>query len=142
MLIKNFKNINIGEIIQKIVLEYKIDSDRIYKHFKYSVNELEHIYNSSSLEADIILKWSKFLDYDLFRIYTQHLILYAPPSNSYKKMDNKANVPKFTKNIYTSEIIEFIVDVIEKDEKTIPQVVEEYGIPKTTLYKWIKKHKS
>ena len=25
-------------------------------------------------------KWSKILEYDFFRIYTQHLILYAPPS--------------------------------------------------------------
>lgn len=142
MLVKNFKNINIGKIIREIVLEYKIDSDRIYKHFKYSVNELENIYNSSSLESDIILKWSKFLGYDLFRIYTQHLILYSPSSNIHKKTDSKTNIPKFTKNIYTSEIIEFIVDTIETNEKTIPQVVEEYGIPKTTLYKWLKKHKS
>ena len=38
-------------------------------------------------------KWSKILEYDFFRIYSQHLILYAPPSaneNKSKKENQKS----------------------------------------------------
>jgi len=141
MPIKNFKDINIGEIIQRIILEYTIDHTRICEYFKYTSDEVNNIYNSTSLDADTMLKWSKFLEYDLFRIYTQHLILYSPSSSKQKGHESKSSVPKFRKNIYTAEIIEFIVELITTNEKTITEVVNEYGIPKTTVYKWIKKHK-
>ena len=78
-----------------------------------------------------------------FRIYTQHLILYAPLSavDEKTKVKKKSSLPQFRKNIYTKEIIDFILEQIETKQKTIKQVIEEYKIPKTTLYKWISKYK-
>ena len=89
-------------------------------------------------------KWSKILEYDFFRIYSQHLILYAPPSaneNKSKKENQKSTVPQFRKNIYTNEIIDFILDQVNTGKMTKNEVINRYRIPKTTLYKWISKHK-
>ncbi|WP_431610044.1 transposase [Chryseobacterium sp. 'Rf worker isolate 10'] len=84
--------------------------------------ELAQMYQSKSLDAEILLKWSKLLAYDFFRIYSQHLVLYSPPSSSefYQKAkdDKKAQLPEFRKNIYTVEMIEFILTLLKTNEKT------------------------
>ncbi|WP_317195192.1 MULTISPECIES: hypothetical protein [Chryseobacterium] len=101
--------------------------------------------NSESLESKIILKWCKLLEYDFFRIYSQHLILYSPPtsgSHLVKKRKLKSSLPSFRKNIYTKEIIDFILNRINSGELSKIQVIERYGIPKTTLYKWINKYET
>jgi len=98
------------------------------------------MYQTKSLSIDIVLRWSKLLEYDFFRIYTQHLILYAPPTGRSKERI-KSSLPKFRKNIYTKEVIEFILELLEKEEKTKVEILQEYNIPKTTLYKWIDKYR-
>lgn len=50
-------------------------------------------------------------------------------------------MPHFRKNIYTKEVINFMLEMIETGKKTKSQVISEYNIPKTTLYKWIEKNK-
>ena len=112
---------------------------------KCTEEEIQEMYTQGNLSTNILLKWSKLLEYDFFRIYTQHLILYSPPSSdvkSEKQTRNKTTLPQFRKNIYTKEIIDFILEQIEKKEMTKNQIMERYRIPKTTLYKWISKHKS
>ena len=102
------------------------------------------MYQQENLPTDILLKWSKLLEYDFFRMYTQHLMLYAPPSANEKrskKEDKKQTVPQFRKNIYTKEIITFILEQIDSGAMTKIEVMEQYKIPKTTLYKWIDKYK-
>ena len=76
----NFKNIHIGQMIQKEVAESGIEMSRICNFFKCPEEEIKEMYTQENLSTDIILKWSKLLEYDFFRLYTQHLILYAPPS--------------------------------------------------------------
>lgn len=138
----NFKNIHLGDIIRTRISESGIEKSRILKFHKITEEEMEAMLISKSLDAEIILKWSKLLEYDFFRLYSQHLILYSPAA----KQDNGSPLPKsyklprFRKNIYTKEIIEFVVELIVKGNKTRLQVMEEYRIPKTTLYKWIEKY--
>lgn len=99
------------------------------------------MYKHKSLDTEILLRWCKLLEYDFFRIYSQHLILYAPPSTKKENpKKKKSSLPKFRKNIYTKEVIEFILGKIESGEMTKNQVMERYSIPKTTLYKWISKY--
>ena len=130
-------------MIEKIVAESGIEISRICNFFKCTEEEIQQMYQSKSLETDILLKWSKLLEYDFFRIYTQHLILYAPPSAGVKSTKSKkSSSPQFRKNIYTKEIINFVLEQIESEQITKIQVIEKYGIPKTTLYKWISKFKS
>ena len=137
----NFKDIHIGNFISQRVIECKIDTIRICNFLKCTEEKIAEMYNSESLDANLLLKWSKLLEYDFFRIYSQHLILYAPPSaNGDGLEEKKSSLPQFRKNIYTKEVIDFILSQINTGVMTKNQVIEEYRIPKTTLYKWISKY--
>ncbi|WP_419867929.1 transposase [Chryseobacterium sp. CT-SW4] len=139
-----FKDLHIGTLINERVAECGIDMSRICNFFKCSEQDVLDMYKAKSLDTEILLKWSKILEYDFFRIYTQHLILYSPQgstTNMQVTEKKKSGLPQFRKNIYTKEVIDFILELIHKGEKTKFQVIEEYNIPKTTLYKWIEKYK-
>ena len=134
----NFKNIHIGTLINQAVTESGIAMSRICNFMKCEEEEVKQIYLQENLSTDILLKWSKLLEYDFFRIYSQHLILYAPVSaDNENTKTQKTNLPQFRKNIYTKEIIDFILEQVSSGEMTKTQVMEKYKIPKTTLYKWI-----
>ena len=123
------------------VTESGIEMSRICNFMKCEEEEVKQIYLQENLSTDILLKWSKLLEYDFFRIYSQHLILYAPVSaDNENTKTQKTNLPQFRKNIYTKEIIDFILEQVSSGEMTKTQVMEKYKIPKTTLYKWISKY--
>lgn len=135
----NFKEIHIGKLIERLVEERKIENPRICNFLKCKEADIQEMYLSKSLDADIIMRWSKLLKYDFFRIYSQHLILFSPPT-LLSQTDKKVSLPQFKKNIYTQELIDFIVNKVTTKQMSYKQVIEEYRIPKTTLYKWIKKN--
>ena len=138
----NFKKIHIGQMLKMSVTESGIEMSRICNFMKCEEEEVKQIYLQENLSTDILLKWSKLLEYDFFRIYSQHLILYAPVSaDNENTKTHKATLPQFRKNIYTKEIIDFILEQVSSGEMTKTQVMEKYKIPKTTLYKWIDKYK-
>ena len=129
-------------MIKERIAESEMETLRICNFFNCTEDEVIEMYQQENLPTDILLKWSKLLEYDFFRIYTQHLILYAPPSA--KEQDSKtekSSLPQFRKNIYTKEIITFILGQIDSGAMTKIEVMEQYKIPKTTLYKWIDKYK-
>lgn len=135
----NFKEIHLGKLLQKKVEEENIGTARICHYFKTSEKEIDEMYKSISLDINIVLKWSKLLKYDFFRLYSHHLLLYAP-KGSKKLNSKKSSLPSFRKNIYTREIIEFILDEIKNEGKTKKEIMTKYNIPKTTLFKWIQKY--
>ncbi|MFZ4928304.1 transposase [Chryseobacterium sp. Mn2064] len=141
----DIKNIHIGFAIHHRVLELEIKSSRICNFLNSTEKEVEEMYRSETLQAHIILRWSKLLEYDFFRLYSQHLILYSPPTKangSKKTTENVESVmPNYRKNLYTQEVIFFVLEQLETKNKTKSQIISEYGIPKTTLYKWIQKYK-
>ena len=109
----NFKNIHIGQMIEKRVTESGIEISRICNFMKIKEEETQEMYQSKSLGTEVLLKWSKLLEYDFFRIYTQHLILYAPTSaKAENTKKQKPVLPRFRKNIYTKEIIDFVLEQI------------------------------
>lgn len=137
----NFKEIHIGTLIKQIVKEHEIDPYKVCSYLNISENELTQMYHSKSLDSELLLKWSKLLKYDLFRVYSQHLLYYAPTNNKQvitKKTDTQ--IPSFRKSIYTKEIIDFVLELIHTKTKTASEITELYGIPKTTLHNWIKKY--
>jgi len=139
-----FKNIHIGKLIETLVMERGLKEERICHFLKVSEQQLSDMYHIKSMDTELLLRWSKLLEYDFFRVYSQHLLLYAPPAkmNFVKTTTQKNNrIPSFNKSLYTPEIIEFVIEQIEREEKTPSEIIEQYRIPKTTLYKWIKKHK-
>ena len=131
-------------MIEKRVTESGIEISRLCNFMKCTEEEILKMYKVPSLDTELLLKWSKILDYDFFRLYTQHLILYAPLSavDEKTKVKKKSSLPQFRKNIYTKEIINFVLEQINTKEMTKTEVMERYGIPKTTLYKWISKYKN
>lgn len=137
----NFKYIHIGKMLESAVLESGIEESRICKFLNCNSSEISKMYLSPSIDSHLLLRWSKLLEYDFFRVYTQHLILFAPPQKGKRNKINKVklSLPNFKKNIYTEEIINFLLELIANGEKSKKDIVEQYGIPKTTLYKWITK---
>lgn len=137
----NFKTISIGELIRQKVTEDHIDILRICNFLNKTEEEIERMYLCENMDTDILLRWSKLLKYDFFRLYSQHLILYAPPLAEKPEKKNKATtLPEFRKNIYTTEVIYFILDLLKTGAKTKQDIINDYKIPKTTLYKWISKY--
>lgn len=140
----NFKEIHIGQMVEISVAESGIGISQISNFFRCSEDEINEMYSQENLPADILLKWSKLLEYDFFRLYSQHLILYAPVAaveKQEKRKRQKINLPQFRKNMYSKEVIDFILEQIETGKMSKTDVMERYMIPKTTLYKWIAKHK-
>lgn len=136
---RNFKEIHMGQYISHRIKELAVDKQCILKFLKISESDLSVILSSSSIDCEVLLRFSKLLEYDFFRLYSQHLILYSPSSINVTK-NKKSLLPKFQKNIYTREIIYFILEMISVGKMSKQQVIEEYRIPKTTLYKWIDKY--
>lgn len=138
-----YKNIHIGEVIHQRVTECEIKMPRICNFFKCDIETIEKMYEVKSLDTEKLLQWSKLLEYDFFRLYSQYLILYSPPKSvKYNTTQNtkKSLLPQFRKNIYTKEIIDFVLELIRTGKKSKKQVTDEYNIPKTTLYKWLDKY--
>ncbi|RQO42554.1 transposase [Chryseobacterium sp. KBW03] len=139
----NLKDISIGMIIRQRMDECGIEIERTCNFFKCSEEEVVKMYEAESLDTNTLLKWSKLLEYDFFRIYSQHLILYSPPGKARSNIIQpvqKTSLPQFRKNLYTMEVINFILELVNTGVKTKQQVINEYKIPKTTLYKWINKY--
>ncbi|MDR3023078.1 transposase [Chryseobacterium sp.] len=138
---KRFEDINMGILVKERTSECEITMERICNFFKCPVSDVEKMYLQKSLDSEVLLKWCKLLEYDFFRIYSAHLILYSPPSSSSSSIKvNRTKLPQFKKNIYTQEIINFILELIVNEEKTKAEIIEEYKIPRTTLYKWMTKY--
>ncbi|AZA90261.1 Helix-turn-helix domain of resolvase [Chryseobacterium nakagawai] len=137
-----YKQIHIGECIEEKVKQENIEMDRLMRFLDVSEEEILKMYKEPEITTYMLLKWSKVLEYDFFRIYSQHLILYAPPKcrDSEHKIKHSSLLPVFRKNIYTKEIIEFMIEMVNDGKKTRAQIIEEYKIPKTTLYKWLEKY--
>lgn len=141
----NYKDIHVGSKIKEIVEQGEYKMERICNYFKCTEQDIIDTFKKKSLDAEHLLKWSKILEYDFFRMYSQHLILFSPPkgkhANKPKEASTTANA-EFRKNIYTQEVIDFIMELIITEQKTKVQVMQDYNIPKSTLYRWITKYKN
>lgn len=140
----NLKEISIGELIKLKVEESGITMQRICKFLKCSEDEIWTMYNKKSIDCELLMRWSRLLKYDFFRLYSQHLILFSPAQKNSGNKDkaSESKLPNFRKNIYTKEIIDFILDLILSGEKTNLEINRKYEIPTTTLYKWLSKYRA
>lgn len=135
----NYIKIHIGKIIKDVIVDRKIDINRVLNYIQCNDLDLKKIYQSVTIETELLLKFSKVLNFDFFRIYSQHLILYAPLSKG-AKTTKENSTPQFRKNLYTKEIIDFVLEQIITEKMTKKEVMEKYRVPKTTLYKWLSKY--
>ena len=138
-----FRDIHVGELIEEIWKEREVTLEKACDFLKCEEDEITAMLDSKSIETDKLLQWCKLLEYDFFRIYSQHLILFSPKSvRKYKKQQTSKSgkAPDFKKNVYTKEIIDYLLELIREGQKTPQQIIDEYRIPKTTLYRWIQKY--
>ena len=141
LFIMNYKDLHIGNYIKEKVKEDEVGMDRIITFFKLTEQEINEMYEGEEISTGVLLKWSKLLEYDFFRIYSHHLILYSPGKGNGKKQVSKV-LPNFRKKIYSRELIDFILDLLRTGEKTKQNIITDYRIPRTTLHKWISKYGS
>ncbi|ROH97484.1 transposase [Chryseobacterium daecheongense] len=135
-----YKDIHIGQFIKERVTDKEITMERICNFLGKDEDFIEKVYTSKSIDTDLLLRWSKLLEYDFFRLYSSHLILYSPPAAVNKNEAQKTEkVPYFRKNIYTQEIKDFIINKILSGEMTHSEIIQEYLIPKSTLHRWLQK---
>lgn len=136
----NFKKIHIGELIKLRVEELDLEMNRICAFLSLTEPEISLMYQHESINSEYLLRWCKLLEYDYFRIYSQHLILYAPQASCISPVYKPTKMPVFRKNLYTKEIIDFMIELIANGMKSRADIIKEYKIPKTTLYKWLHKY--
>ncbi|MEG0926820.1 helix-turn-helix domain-containing protein [Chryseobacterium sp.] len=137
---ENLKDIHIGPLVYERVNEQNIEMGRICKFLNSTEKEVLEMYSMKSLDTEILLKWSKLLEYDFFRLYSTHLILYAPVASQNKKTV-RSKLPQYRKSLYTKEIIDYMLELLKNKQKTSAEIINHYGIPKSTLYKWISKYR-
>lgn len=137
------KNIHLGTMIREKAVERDVSIIRMCKFLNTTEDEINKMYEQESLDTEILLRWSKLLEYDFFRVYTKHLFISEPQNRQPGNVSTKQNssLPQFRKTIYDKELIEFILELIDAGKKTKTEVREEYRIPKATLYQWIRKYK-
>lgn len=142
----NFKYIHIGELIDKRIKELDISVERAAKFVDISGQEVENIHQHKSIDTLLLLRWSKLLKYDFFRIYSQHLILYAPQDKVKSERDKtrkkETSLPILKKNIYTKEVIAYLIEQVQSGRKTSRDIQREYNIPSTTILRWMNKYAS
>lgn len=135
----NLRDIHIGSLIKAKAEELEVPTARIMNFLTCTEAEIQEMYGQESMETRKLLRWSKLLRFDFFRIYTGHLILYSPPSKTDRAIQREGSVLVFRKSVYTEEVKSFILNKILSEQMTATEVLTKYKIPKTTLYKWIKK---
>lgn len=137
----DFKNIHIGKHIKELVSLKNISDERIYRFFKKEFIDLDKLYRLESIDSNELLMWSKLLKYNLFYFYNSHLQIHSPDSArcTVKSIEKVKSTYSFSKNYYSNEVIQFIVDLHLKKNKPISLIIKEYNIPKTTIHRWIKK---
>ncbi|MCB9201844.1 MAG: transposase [Flavobacteriales bacterium] len=137
----NLKKIHIGEIIKTKVEELEISMKRICNFFDVEEEEIQKMYSSASIDTQHLIKWSRLLEFNFFRIYSAHLIMHYRINNSkISNKDSKNTTLTFKKNIYTQEIKDFLLGLIREKKMTHNEIIKEYGIPKTTIHRWMKKY--
>lgn len=135
-----YKKIHIGQSIKDLVDQQGISIERICKFLNKDEQFVKNVFESQSIDSEMLLRWSKLLEYDFFRLYTSHLILYSPPSAVNRNQEKSPVVLQFRKNIYTQEIKEFIIKQITSGKMTQSDVITQYSIPKSTLHRWLQKN--
>lgn len=136
------RNIHIGSIIKEVIQEKKVNIEELKLKIGYSTFAINNLFDSKSIDSMELLKWSKALRYDFFRLYSSHLMFHHGISNSpSKKLDTiEIEGVQIQKNAYTKELVQFLVNKVRNYEMNSSQVINQYGIPKTTFYKWLQKY--
>ena len=142
-----YRNIHIGKYIKLRMTEIGMDQGTLAGKLRQSPEQLQGIFSSGDITCHQLLKISRILSYDFFRIYSMNIILYSPPNMGFaikpekgQRKGNGTRMPNFIKNTYTPQVISYIVSLYRSGELSAAEMTQKYRIPKTTLYRWLKKY--
>lgn len=137
------KKINIGKLIKEACKNKQLAEARIEKFFTMPYSEIEKMYEQEHLSSELLLKWSKLIKYDFFRIYSSHLINYHGISAKINSENTFIESGlQIRKNLYTPEIKEFIIQKVQSGKMSTAEAIERYGVGRTTLFRWLAKEKT
>ncbi len=140
----DYKNIHIGTHIKHIATCKELSISRACTFLKCSHQDILDMYCKKSLDSELLLRWCKLLDYNFFMFYHTHLQIFKPLASTTKILKNSDSKRDeeyvFRKNIYSKEIINWILEKLNKEELSVKDVIEKYNIPKTTIYRWIQRN--
>lgn len=137
-----YKEIHIGNKIKTIARLKKLSVSRACMFLKCSAQDIENMYLQESLDSKILLRWCKLLEYNFFMFYHSHLQLYSPSASGAKVYTEDKEVVSnysFKKNLYSPEIIEYVLQQWNSNALSAKEIMKKYHIPRTTLYRWKKK---
>jgi predicted transcriptional regulator len=137
--------IHIGDLIRRKLEESGMDKTVFANRIKKSYPTTLNIFKKSSIKTDDLLKISKVLKYDFFRIYSADIQLTCPKATNNVRIGSSKNtdttaLPRFKKNLYTTEFIDTLVKDINEGKMTRYEAMKKYELPKTTLYRWCRKN--
>ena len=142
----DYKEIHIGQHIKRISKVKQLSISRACRFLGCNAHDIDQMFTQESLDAKLLLKWSKLLDYNFFMFYHTHLQLYKPSAAKAKLNNEVPNQKKgdynFRKNLYSPEVINWILEQFNNQTLTIKDIIERYNIPKTTIYRWIKRNET
>lgn len=138
--------IHIGELIKKKLDESGMDKTVFANRIKKSYPTTLNIFKKKSIKTEDLLKISKVLKYDFFRVYSAEIQLTCPKATNNVRIGSaketatvESGMPRFKKNLYSSEFIETLVRDINDGKMTRYEAMKKYELPKTTLYRWCRK---
>lgn len=138
-----YKNIHIGKHIKYIANRQKLSIPRACAFFKCNPRDILKVYSQKTIDTELLLRWCKLLDYNFFMFYHTHLQIYKPNASRAKLTEvvkGKEELYVFRRNLYSVEIIDWLMSELEKGHLSKNDILKKYNIPKTTLFRWIKKH--
>ncbi len=142
----NYKSIHIGTHLKRIAELRNLSVSRACLFLKCTHQDILNMYTCKTLEVDVLLRWCKLLDYNFFMLYHSHLQLYKPAAMSTRlpkaKLAKHEQLYLFRKNLYSPDIIDWLLEQIEKKELTPQEIINKYHIPRTTIYRWIKQRQT
>lgn len=144
----DYKDIHIGSHIRFVSGFRGLTLSRASSYFGCSAQSILDVYRSKTLDSGVLLGWCKLLDYNFFMFYHSHLQLYKPSASLTRLTPKTTQTPNvlegytFRKNLYSPDIIDWLMNKIDSGELSVSDVMRLYHIPKTTIYRWRKKYKS
>lgn len=130
----------------KIISEVKdLSLSRACLFLNCSKDDIYTMYQQPSLDSSTLLRWCKLLDYNFFMIYHTHLQMFTPSAATAKITRNPKDQKiqksyNFKKNLYSPEIIKWLLEQMESKKMSVAQIIDRYSIPRTTIYRWKKKY--
>ncbi|MGJ1227329.1 MULTISPECIES: hypothetical protein [Sphingobacterium] len=116
---------HIGKIIKTLILEKIINKDKILESLNINESMLEDIYESSSLDFETLINFSKLLQTNLFLYYREHSII--------KEIFDESMIEQAGVIEQKKETITHLTAIIAAQEKVI--AIHEAN---ETIQKWIK----